>query len=323
MSADSPSGTWKGNRLALTILQVFYGVFFAIGILKNASVFYEISRKKRNHKMTTNQILMAHLAVVDIFILLTLTPSVYFVEVDAKYTSFFACHVMYPMVLFYPYLRVFTQVVIAVERRRSISTPLKPRFSKSSIAIMLSLCWLLSVVFTAPVLLDATFGPLSCGVGGLSRLYRTTFYSIKAALQFVLPLIFISACYIQAGVVLRRSRMPNTTSNAFQHEAARLQNIRVCKAFAIMVVVFAVCTAPLNVVCLWVEYGSGRYEAFENQAVYSFIANFPVLFMSFLDPIIYGTCCLRRSLFKKAWGELVNWMNKAMSQITCCCKKAP
>lgn len=322
MSVNSLRSTWKGNDVALTVLQIFYGVFFVFGILKNAFVFYEINRKKVNRRFTTNQLLMAHLAAADILILLTLTPAIFYVEVDAKYTSYLACHVMFPMVLFYPYLRVFTQVVIAVERRRAISTPLKPRFAKGTIVLMLSMCWLLSAAFTAPVVWDATLGPLSCGDGRLRRLHRTVFYTRKAALQFVVPLIIISACYTQAGIVLGRSRILQIKRNEpVQHEASRVQNVRVCKAFAIMVAVFAVCTAPLNAICLWVEYGSGRYEAFENQAVYSFVAHFPVLFMSFLDPIIYGTCCLRRSLFRKAWRQILTWRNKVLSHITCSCIK--
>lgn len=315
---------WEGNVTVLIILQVFYGVFFVIGILKNALAFREINRQKGNGKLTTNQLLMVHLAVSDIFILLTLTPAIYYVDVDvdAKYSSYFACHVMFPMAVFYPYLRVFTQVVIAIERRRAIVTPLKPRFTRSSVVIMLSLCWLLSAVFTAPVVLDASFDPLSCGNEEPNRSYRTAFYTSRALLQFFIPLVIIVACYIQAGMVLKRSRIlqiATAKSNAVQREANRQQHIRVCKAFSIMVLVFAVCSAPLNAICLWVEYGSGRYEAFENQAVYCFVANFPLLFTSFLDPIIYGTCC-HRHIPSKVWRELVSWKNKAFTHVTCSCK---
>ena len=318
----SASDKWQGNEAALTILQVFYGLFFVIGILKNALALREIIRKKENRTLTTNQLLMIHLAVSDILILLTLTPAVFYLEVDKNYTSDFVCHVMFPMEIFYPYLRVFTQVVIAIERRRAIVTPLKPRLTKSTIAIMLSLCWLLSAVFTAPVMLDATFAPLSCGNDAPSRSYRITFYTLRGILQFFVPLLIIATCYIQAGMVLKRSRfvqIAKIKANAVQHEAIRQQNVRACKAFSIMVLVFAICSAPLNAICLWVEYGSGLYEAFENQALYCFVANFPLLFMSFLDPIIYGKCCHRR-IPLEAWREFVSWTNKALSHITCCCK---
>lgn len=322
MSANNIHSKWQGNETALIILQVFYGLFFVIGILKNALALREIIRKKGNRELTANQLLMVHLAVSDILILLTLTPAIYYAEVDKKQTSYFTCHVLFPMAIFYPYLRVFTQVVIAIERRRSIVTPLKPRLTKNTIIIMLSLCWLLSAVFTVPVILDATFGPLSCGSDGPSRLYRRTFYTFRGILQFFIPLIIIATCYIQAGMVLNRSRIVQIAkmkTNAVNHEASRQQNVRVCKAFSIMVLVFAVCSAPLNAICLWVEYGSGRYEAFETQALYCFVANFPLLFTSFLDPIIYGTCC-HRHIPLEAWRELVSWKNKAFSHITCCSK---
>ncbi|XP_078360620.1 neuropeptide Y receptor type 6-like [Oculina patagonica] len=320
MSANDTQSKWQGNETALIILQVFYGVFFVIGILKNALALREIIRRKGNRKLTTNQLLMVHLAMSDILILLTLTPAVYYADVDNKYTSHFACHVMFPMAVFYPYLRVFTQVVIAIERRRAIVTPLKPRLTKSTITIMLSLCWLLSAVFTAPVMLDTTLSPLSCGNDGPSRLYRRVFYTLRGILQFFIPLVIIAACYIQAGMVLKKSRIVQfAKTNAVQHEASRQQNVRVCKAFSIMVLVFAICSAPLNAICLWVEYRSSHYEAFETKAVYCFVANFPLLFTSFLDPIIYGTCCHRRSPLQ-AWRELVSWKNKTFSHITCCSK---
>ncbi|KAL9985928.1 hypothetical protein ACROYT_G008384, partial [Oculina patagonica] len=207
MSANDTQSKWQGNETALIILQVFYGVFFVIGILKNALALREIIRRKGNRKLTTNQLLMVHLAMSDILILLTLTPAVYYADVDNKYTSHFACHVMFPMAVFYPYLRVFTQVVIAIERRRAIVTPLKPRLTKSTITIMLSLCWLLSAVFTAPVMLDTTLSPLSCGNDGPSRLYRRVFYTLRGILQFFIPLVIIAACYIQAGMVLKKSRI--------------------------------------------------------------------------------------------------------------------
>jgi len=44
-------------------------------------------------------------------------------------------------------LRVFTQVIIAIERRRAIVTPLKPRYWRSGIVTMLCSCWLLSETF--------------------------------------------------------------------------------------------------------------------------------------------------------------------------------
>lgn len=316
------SVTWTSNppdpatRRAIITLQVFYSTFFVAGILENILVFREINKKKQR-KLTTNQLLMLHLTVVDILILMMLTPTVFYTEADVENSSTIACRVLFPMVIFSPFLRVFTQVIIAMDRRRAVVTPLKPRLKRSTIISMLVLCWLLSTAFTAPVIWEAKFGPWSCGNVQPGHL-RKVMFSLKTVMQFVLPLIIISVCYIQAGLALRRSRFRVQASqmgrNTYQHlqqEATRLKNIRVCKAFAIMIVVFAVCTAPINAICLWMEYGGGRYEAFENQAVYCFVANFPIFFMSFLDPIIYGTYCLRNSLLSKVWTNLVKCKNKA------------
>ena len=330
MSDTHQSGTMSANtrmRCIIT-LQVFYGVFFIIGILQNALVFYKIKKKKKYRKMTTNELLMLHLTVVDMLILMTLTPAIFYAEADVTRTSFLACRVMYPMVIFYPFTRVFTQVVIALERRRAIVTPLRLRFTTFSIASMLSLCWLLSAVLTAPVIWDARMSPHPCGNEEPESHNSVIYYTLKIFLQFIIPLLIITVCYVQAGLALRRSqyrihKASEMKSIALQQEASRLKNVRVCKAFAIMVIMFTVCIAPLNVVCLWTTYGSGKYEAVENQVLFCFLANFPVLFMSFLDPIIYGTCCLRlygRSQIKDAWNELVSWTNKAISQITCSCK---
>ena len=307
-----PNPPDESTKRALIALQFFYGTFFIIGIMENVLVFRKIRKTKTHRKLSANQLLLLHLTVADILILMTLTPAIFYIDADAKYTSFVACQVLLPMVTFYPNLRLLTQVIIALERRRAIVTPLKPRFTRAAIVSMLSLCWLLSAVFTAPVMWVASFGPQSCGDGKPYRLRKGVYYTLKMILLFLLPLIIISVCYIQAGLALRRSRhrlASQIKSNAFQHEASRLKNIRVCKAFASMIFVFVVCTAPLNAICLWVEYGSGRHHTLENRAMYCFLANFPVLFMSFVDPLIYGTCCLRCSLWKKVCDKLVSWKN--------------
>ena len=312
--SSNSSGTTRKFSIALETL---YCVFFIVGIIENALVFHEIRKTKPRRKLTTNQLLMLHLVVVDILILMTLTPAVLYSAVDITHTSFITCRIMLPMVMFYPYIRVFAQVIIALERRRSVVTPLQPRFTTTAIVSMLSLCWLLSAVFTAPVIWNAALGPQSCGNDNSEPIpsLRLILYTSKIFLHFVIPMTIITACYVQAGLALKKSRYnifkaSQMKSCALQRESSRLQNKRVCKAFAIMVAVFAVCTAPLNAICMWIAYGSGKNEVLENQALYCLVANFPVLFASFLDPIIYGTFCFRRrgtyrSKMKKAWDKLL------------------
>ena len=158
--SSNSSGTTRKFSIALETL---YCVFFIVGIIENALVFHEIRKTKPRRKLTTNQLLMLHLVVVDILILMTLTPAVLYSAVDITHTSFITCRIMLPMVMFYPYIRVFAQVIIALERRRSVVTPLQPRFTTTAIVSMLSLCWLLSAVFTAPVVWNEALGPRSCG----------------------------------------------------------------------------------------------------------------------------------------------------------------
>ena len=313
LSSNSGSTT---RKFAIA-LETLYCVFFIVGIIENVLVFHEIRKTKPRRKLTTNQLLMLHLVVVDILILMTLTPAVLYSAVDITHTSFITCRIMLPMVMFYPYIRVFAQVIIALERRRSVVTPLQPRFTTTAIVSMLSLCWLLSAVFTAPVVWNEALGPRSCGNEQSAPIpsLRLILYTSKIFLHFVIPMTIITACYVQAGLALKKSRYnifkaSQMKSYALQREASRLQNKRVCKAFAIMVAVFAVCTAPLNAICTWIAYGSGKNEVLENQALYCLVANFPVLFASFLDPIIYGTFCFRRrgkyrSKMKNAWDKLL------------------
>ena len=324
--SSNSSGTTRKFSIALETL---YCVFFIVGIIENALVFHEIRKTKQRRKLTTNQLLMLHLVVVDILILMTLTPAVLYSAVDITHTSFITCRIMLPMVMFYPYIRVFAQVIIALERRRSVVTPLQPRFTTTAIVSMLSLCWLLSAVFTAPVVWNVALGPRSCGNDKSARIpsLRLILYTSKIFLHFVIPMTIITACYVQAGLALKTSRYnifkaSQMKSYALQREASRLQNKRVCKAFAIMVAVFAVCTAPLNTICTWIAYGSGKNEVLENQALYCLVANFPVLFASFLDPIIYGTFCFRRrgtyrSKMKKAWDKLLRRKKSSTSDVKC------
>ena len=134
--SSNSSGTTRKFSIALETL---YCVFFIVGIIENALVFHRIWKTKPRRKLTTNQLLMLHLVVVDILILMTLTPAVLYSAVDITHTSFITCRIMLPMVMFYPYIRVLSQVIIALERRRSVVTPLHPRFTTTAIVSMLCL----------------------------------------------------------------------------------------------------------------------------------------------------------------------------------------
>lgn len=230
-----------------------------------------------------------------------------------------ACRVIIPMITFYPFLRVSTQVVIAIERRRAIVTPLKTRFSKRAVAVMLSLCWLLSAVLTVPVMYNAsTVGPLSCSEDkNQNKNYRIAFYTLRTAISLMIPLVIIAVCYIQAALALRKSRFcvlkELSETSTYQREASRQQHVRVCKAFSIMVAVFAFSTGPLNVICMWVAFGSGKYKPLEDQALFCFVANFPLLFTSFLDPIVYGAYCRRGFWLKKAWCGIMHWKRNSFT----------
>ena len=322
MASDSPSSQPRlGVDTALRVFEVIYGVIFIVGIWENVVVFREIMKKKGRHQLTTNQLLVLHLALADMFILLTLTPAVYYSEADISYTSFLACYVLVPMVMFYHYLRVFTQVTIALERERAIVTPLKQRFSRRAVICALVTCWLASALLTAPLIWDARFSPFECKDVQTSRSHSIAYNAGRCLLQFVVPLAIIAVCYTKAGMVLRRSRFSSASlgkTTGFQHELSRQHNLRACKAFATMVSVFAICTAPLNVICLWMQFGSGQNAPVENKTLYCFIANFPVLFMSFIDPIIYGTCCQRRLHRGKNWWCLVfSWAKNTLFCGTC------
>ncbi|XP_042891201.1 substance-K receptor-like [Penaeus japonicus] len=238
----------------VVLLSFFYGSISLVAVVGNALVMWVVATSRKMHTVTNYFI--ANLALADIIIGLFAIPFQFQAALLQRW------NLPHFMCAFCPFFQtvsvnvsIFTLTAIAVDRYRAIVHPFSTRPSKLRSKVVIASIWLFSTTLAIPNAIalrvvqvpdDATGREKPyCAVVNIDSVVMWTYSHVMVGLQYFLPLGIISFAYIRMGWELWGAQTPGNAEDARDAHVLRNKK-KVIKMLSMVVILFAVCWAPLQ-----------------------------------------------------------------------------
>ena len=248
------------------------------------------------------RILMAHLAVTNLLFSIRL-PFQIRLEVNGYVWEWgrFYCKVMHGFNSASLLASIETVTVIAIERYRGISKPYASKWSHKNIIISIFIVWGIALLTYSPYMYYLEIRGIYCSDRYPSLAVQQAYSVIIFIFRYVIPLGIMSYCYFKVGLVIhRRPTRVSTHQNKATEVNRKRETMRIIRILVVIVVAFAILTAPTSVWWLWYDFG-GTDSAVALDLVEVFAA---FLYLhSAINPVIYG---IMDKKFKQGVRELLS-----------------
>ncbi|XP_049809271.1 prolactin-releasing peptide receptor-like [Schistocerca nitens] len=256
------------NQVVQALFCVLYTSIFALGIMGNVLVCYVVGRNRA--MQTVTNLFIGNLATSDILLCVLCVP---FTPLYTFLGTWVFGSALCRVVAFAQGTSVYTSTLtltsIAVDRFFVIVYPLKPRMKLSTCVAIICCIWLLSVVLTIPygiyTVLRSDRRAFYCEEYWPTERARQVYGALTATVQFALPFLVVTFCYVRVSVKLGdRARSKPGSKNSRREEADRERKRRTNRMLIAMVTIFGVSWMPLTVLNLTndVYMSTGRWEYF-------------------------------------------------------------
>ena len=246
------------------------------------------------------RILMAHLAAINLLFSFRL-PFQIRLELNGGVWEWgvFYCKIMHGFSSASLLASIETVTVIAIERYRGISMPYSRKWTKTHIIISMILVWLIALITYTPYMHYLNVYGEYCYDRYPSLTAQQVYSIVIFVFRYVIPLIILSFCYLRIGLVVhRRPTQVSTHQNQATENTRKRENNRIIRILVVIVVAFALLTAPTSIWWLWYDFG-GTDTAVALDMIEVFAA---FLYLhSAINPIIYG---IMDQKFKKGVSDL-------------------
>lgn len=304
------------NTLERDITLGFFLVTFIIGSIGNILVIIIVVKKRT--KRTANDIFIVSLAVSDLTLIFFIPLQILDLFQKLPY-NVFICNFVRPLMTVTFFVSIFTLTTMAVYRCKVILNPFRPEMKELTAVLLVLLLWISSFIMVLPLMI-VTKALDFCPEDWPTKTHQQVYTVALVLLQYILPLFIIAIAYIRIGLDLYRARLPRRMSfkrksstkeigaAKINYKARRRENKQVIKTLATIVLMFAVCLLPGQVLWLASDFGSeGQKRSLKIWMRISIISS---VFNSCLNPLVYGT--LTRQ-FRQGY-------IKYLSYLLCCCQ---
>lgn len=231
----------------------------------------------RRMRSLAGNILILNLAFVDLLTPIMSVPFDLVLEENHYIWPFgsIPCKLLFPSATFLSTASSLTLAAISLDRYRNIMHPFKSKLSMGQVKSIVTIVDIISVTFVLPYAAFLGLENNSCTEQWPMFSYRQIYTVFLVSVQYALPLLFMTTMYILASVKLfaaadsvrnislRVTENGNRTYSAFREHQTRKEsfvisqekNAKVTKIFVIIVVAFAICTLPNQVLWLWIDFG--------------------------------------------------------------------
>ncbi|RWS07861.1 NPYLR1B-like protein [Dinothrombium tinctorium] len=232
-----------------------YVLIFVVGICGNTLVCYVVFRNK--NMQTVTNLFITNLALSDILLCIFSVPftPLYLLTWKSWIFGSVLCHLVPYAQGVSVYISAFTLMSIAIDRFFVIIYPFKPRM-KIKICLMIVACiWISAAMLTLPygIFMDL-LGDICCENWPYEESKKAFGFS-TSVLQFVIPFIIISFCYIRVcGKLNDRAKAKPGTKSLRKEELERERTRRTNRMLIAMVIIFGISWLPLNIHNLIVDF---------------------------------------------------------------------
>ena len=283
-----------------------YVLILLVCTIGNTAMIGVIFTSRRMGSLAGN-ILILNLALVDLLSPILSIPFDLVLEENHYIWPFgsIPCKLLFPTATFLSTASALTLAAISLDRYRNILHPFKSKLSMAQVKFIVIAVDFISVAFVLPYAVFLRLQKNSCTEQWPKVLYRQIYTVFLVSVQYALPLLFMITMYILASVRLfaaadsvRKITLPpvenrRKTYSAFKEHQTRKesfvisqeQNAKVTKIFVIIVVAFALCTLPNQVLWLWIDFGKdGNITSLTKEII---ICRFFTFINGCVNPIIF------------------------------------
>ncbi|CAF0916897.1 unnamed protein product [Rotaria sp. Silwood1] len=228
-----------------------YALIFFFGISGNALVVLVVCRNKA--MQTVTNVFITNLALSDILMCCLAVP---FTPISAYGNTWhlgrILCHLV-PMSLgISVYVSTLTSLAIAVDRYFVIVHPFRSRMRLGVCILLIIVIWIVGISISLPLAIYMRFDRTKCEEYWPQYTSRRFFNFSSLILQYLIPFSVISFSYYKVWVALARRSLPGRTRIREEVEICRKK--RTNRMLIAMVVIFAICWLPLNIIHMVAEF---------------------------------------------------------------------
>lgn len=240
---------------------IFYAIYiciFAIGICGNVLVCYVVFRNKS--MQTVTNYFITNLALSDILLCTFAVPfTPLYMFMRQWVFGRVLCHLVPYAQGVSVYISAFTLMSIAIDRFFVIIYPFKPRLQVNYCYVIIFSAWVLAGLLTLPygIFMDLipTDSGLYCDEIWPFESSRKAFGFSTSILQFVVPFIIITFCYMKVCIKLKnRAKCKPGAKSVKKEEMERERTRRTNRMLITMVVIFGASWLPINIYNLIIDF---------------------------------------------------------------------
>jgi len=294
------------QRLLSVVVPIIFGLIVIVGLIGNALVVVVVAANQQMRN-TTN-LLIINLAMADLLFIIFCVP---FTATDYALTywpfSDIWCKIVQYLVVVTAYASVYTLVLMSLDRFLAVVHPITSMSirTEANTYLAITVTWLVILIACTPLLL--THGKMNYFVGleeysvcvflfkeGWSHhAFQITFF----VTSYLLPLLLICGLYLCMLMRLWRGVAPGGRVSAESRRGKK----RVTRMVIIVVVIFAVCWCPIQL--LLVLKSVGLFEPNTSLSVIIQITSHVLAYMnSCVNPVLYA---FLSDNFRKAFRKVV------------------
>lgn len=294
---DSGNATASADPITDPLVQALfcciYVAIFVVGVFGNVLVCYVVFRNRS--MQTVTNLFILNLALSDIllcFLAVPITPSYTFLRRWVFGTAL--CHMMLYAQGCSVYISSLTLTSIAIDRFFVIIYPFHPRMKLATCGAIVLGIWCFSILVTLPYGLyidhytDLENGRSYCEESWPSEHSRKVFGTLTSTLQFALPFLIISFCYVRVSIKLNdRARRKPGSKTSHKERLDRARKKRTNRMLIAMVAVFGVSWLPLNCVNILNDFCE-RCSQWPYYNLLFFVAHAVAMTSTCYNPFLYA-----------------------------------
>lgn len=277
------------NHVVQGCFFVLYAAIFTIGLFGNVLVCYVVCRNKA--MQTVTNMFITNLALSDILLCVLAVPFTPLYTFLGRWIfGRFLCHMVSYAQGCSVYISTLTLTAIAMDRFFVIIYPFHPRMKIITCLMIICAIWIFSLLLTLPYGLYMSLNTYDkdhyCEEDWPSESSRKLYGSVTVALQFILPFLIISVCYILVSIKLNdRARAKPGCKTSKKEEADRERKKRTNRMLISMVGVFGISWLPLNSVNIFNDFYETKSDFY---TLLFFVAHCVAMSSTCYNPFLYA-----------------------------------
>lgn len=283
------------NRIVQSCFILIYILIFVMGVFGNVLVCFVVFRNKLMQSVTN--LFITNLALSDILLCILAVPFTPIYTFLRRWIfGTILCHLVPYAQGVSVYISTLTLTAIAIDRFFVIIYPFQQRMRLIACIAIILIIWTVSLMLTVPYGLYMQVARLNftgeyecyCEEDWPTEHYRKVYGSITTTLQFVLPFLIVSMCYICVSIRLNdRAKTKPGAKTTKKEELERDRKKRTNRMLIAMVAVFGLSWLPLNVVNVLNDFYINTSE-WKMYNVLFFIAHSVAMSSTCYNPILYA-----------------------------------